>query len=356
MRLNPLAEKPQEPLSGSVSASRCKLALMSRKRKTPVNTRFGIGEWYGRLFHPLAIEERRELAARAQGRGEKPRCPFKPAVDGVLQPCTKKGGVCSLRLYEKGEDGSAIPVEGKGSALRAVCPNRFRENDTVASWVGEKLLGTPSPLAVGEVGFLTSESVSDLSAVDDPIEQDGDDVGRIDSVLMHPTLENFAWCAVELQAVYFSGPGMTSEFKQAETHAGEGVPFPTAIRRPDYRSSGPKRLMPQLQIKVPTLRRWGKKMAVVVDEAFFSALGRMDDVPEPSNADIAWFIVKFEEKGATAELQCDRVQFTTLERAVEGLTAGRPVSLPEFERRIKQKLDTVQKGSHPARKTMTDLD
>ncbi len=325
----------------------------------PTNTRFGIGEWYGRLYFSLAIEERRELAARALGRGERPSCPFKPVVAGELQPCTKKGGVCSLRLYEKTAEGGAIPVEGKGRALRAVCPNRFREKDTVVHWVGELLVGTDEPLAVGEVGFLTSESVSELSSADAPDDEDGDDVGRIDSVLMHPNLDNFAWCAVELQAVYFSGPGMTSEFKQAETWEGEQVPFPTGIRRPDYRSSGPKRLMPQLQIKVPTLRRWGKKMAVVVDEAFFSALGRMDDVPEPSNADIAWFIVKFEERGSTAELQPDRVQFTTLERAVEGLTAGKPVSLPEFERRIKLKLDAVRRvgialPSHP--KTTTDLD
>jgi len=332
---------------------------MPGKRKTSSNARFGIGEWYGRLFNSLSVEERRRFSEVALGRGERPICPFKPLIGGVSQPCTKKGGVCSLRLYEKGDGERAIPVKGKGSALRAVCPHRFRENDTIVKWVGEMLLGTAEPLAVGEVGFLTSESTSDISSADIATEGDGDDVGRIDSILMHPKLDNFAWCAVELQAVYFSGPSMASEFRQAETYLGEGVPFPTAIRRPDYRSSGPKRLMPQLQIKVPTLRRWGKKMAVVVDEAFFSALGRMDDVPEPSNADIAWFIVKFEEQESTAELQCGHVQFTTLERAVEGLTAGKPVSLAEFERRIMLKLEMVQKNASLLRsspKTMKDPD
>lgn len=323
---------------------------MARKRKTPANSRFGIGEWYGHLFHGMDESQRKHYAERAQGRGERPPCPFKPQVNGKQQPCTKKGGVCSLRLYGRDEAGEVVPVEGQGSALRAVCPNRFREDDTVIRWVGEVLLDTQEPLAVGEVGFLTSESVSELSSeADDPSEEDGDDVGRIDSVLMHPDLDNFAWCAVELQAVYFSGKGMGSEFKQAETYDGEGIPFPTETRRPDYRSSGPKRLMPQLQIKVPTLRRWGKKMAVVVDEAFFSALGKMDDVPEPSNADIAWFIVKFEEQAGTAQLQRHRVQFTTLERAVEGLTAGKPVSLPEFERRIREKLN--ESGPKPSRRT-----
>jgi len=38
-------------------------------------------------------------------------------------------------------------------------------------------------------------------------------------------------------------------------------------------------------------------MAVVVDRAFFDRVGEMDDAVEQdiSNADIAWFIVKFEE-------------------------------------------------------------
>lgn len=46
--------------------------------------------------------------------------------------------------------------------------------------------------------------------------------------------------------------------------AGPGVPFPQVQRRPDLRSSGPKRLMPRLQIKVPTISRWGEEMAVVI--------------------------------------------------------------------------------------------
>ncbi len=117
-----------------------------------------------------------------------------------------------------------------------------------------------------------------------------------------------------------------------------GLPFPTKSRRPDYRSSGPKRLMPQLQIKVPWLRRWGKKMAVVVDESFFAALGPMDRVEHVSNCDIAWFIVKYRENGVQSKLTRGDVVLTTLERAVEGLTAGIPVSLEEFEQRIMAKL------------------
>ena len=115
------------------------------------------------------------------------------------------------------------------------------------------------------------------------------------------------------------------------------MPFPALMRRPDYRSSGPKRLMPQLQTKVPTLRRWGKKMAVVVDRSFFNALGKMEDVRDISNCDIAWFIVSFDESTDPIKLVRESVCFTTLERAVEGLTGGVPVTLDEFEKRIKEK-------------------
>lgn len=37
--------------------------------------------------------------------------------------------------------------------------------------------------------------------------------------------------------------------------------------------------MPQLQVRVPTLRRWGKKLAVALDRAFFDALGGPSDDP-----------------------------------------------------------------------------
>lgn len=145
------------------------------------------------------------------------------------------------------------------------------------------------------------------------------------------------WCALEIQAVYFSGSSMSREFRMLALSAG-ALPFPAANRRPDYRSSGPKRLMPQMQIKVPSLRRWGKKMAVVVDQNFFAALGRMDDVQDVSNCDVAWFVVKYDESEGEAVLKPDFVRLTTLERAVEGLTGGQPVSLETFERRILEKL------------------
>ena len=79
---------------------------------------------------------------------------------------------------------------------------------------------------------------------------------------------------------------MSKDFTVMKKWNGPGLPFPEGIRRPDFRSSGPKRLMPQLQIKVPTISRWGKKMAVVVDLPFWESLGAITEVDHVSNCDL----------------------------------------------------------------------
>src|SRR3990172_7461137 len=103
---------------------------------------------------------------------------------------------------------------------------------------------------------------------------------------------------------------MDRDFQAIQSYEGAGLPFPVGKRRPDYRSSGPKRLMPQLQIKVPTLRRWGKKMAVVVDGDFFGSMGRMNFADDMSNCDVAWFVVNYSE---ACRLARGAVYLTTLE-------------------------------------------
>ena len=81
-------------------------------------------------------------------------------------------------------------------------------------------------------------------------------------------------------------------------------------------------------------------MAVVVDKHFFEALGQMEEVGDLSNGDIAWFTVDFEQDEVSQRFRLvrDRVRFTTLERATEGLTGGSPVTLAEFEEGIRTKL------------------
>ncbi len=81
-------------------------------------------------------------------------------------------------------------------------------------------------------------------------------------------------------------------------------------------------------------------MAVVVDRAFFDSIGEMDKVTDIWNADIAWFIVKFEVAPGSkySRIVRDEVRYTTLERSVDGLTGGKPAPKSVFEERIFRKL------------------
>ena len=289
-----------------------------RQRQGP---RFGIGEIFGRSADLIPANERKQLV-RAR-RGTKP-CPYRKSKGH----CIKSGGVCSLRLYSE-EKGEARRAEGTEGQLRITCPYRFHQDEFIFSWVGETLLGNSTPLQASEVGFLQSET--------------GADVGRIDMVLATGRLNGqIDWCALEIQSVYFSGTQMGADFTAIQEYQGTGFPFPAGRRRPDYRSSGPKRLMPQLQIKVPTLRRWGKKMAVVVDRPFFNSIGKMSQIEHISNGDIVWFIVKLEEDSSNGRhhIVADGIHVTTLEHATDGLTGGHPVSKEEFEDRIRSKLNS----------------
>lgn len=300
---------------------------------------YGIGEWYGKSFSRLTGEER-SAYANIQLLPKKQRPPITcipRSYTGVNIDCTKEGGVCTIRPYKQDAGTGEVSIApGDEGALCTTCPYRFYERNLVFQWIGETILGSASPLIVGEVGFLEREESAFGYEEDSPGRED---VGRIDHVLVHPNTDVLSWCAVEMQAVYFSGDSMQKEFRALSTSTDDALPFPAGRRRPDFRSSGPKRLMPQLQIKVPTLRRWGKKMCVLVDRNFFHSLGHMESVKHVSNGDIAWFVVRYDESDAVAHLCPDFVHFTTLERAVEGLTAGNPVSLPLFENRIRVKLE-----------------
>lgn len=278
--------------------------------------RYGAAELFGRAIHSLSRDDLKRLSS-ANHKDE--ACPFK--AGGAV--CHKKGGVCSLRLYEKSAD-QRISIVGEPVTT---CPTRFLEDRTVFHWVHKILLGGADLKEVREVAFLMSDQEGGISKK----------VGRIDNVLLTEEDGKLTWCALEMQAVYFSGGQMGSDLKLMGKE--KGIPFPSKHRRPDFRSSGPKRLMPQLQIKVPTLRRWGKKMAVVIDKAFWESLGPVPVVPHLSNADIVWFVVSY-ANGANGrfKLQADHAYYTTLEDAVTGLTGGTPVSLEEFERSIRQKL------------------
>lgn len=297
--------------------------------KNALQYRFGIGEWYGRSFAALPPNERVRFADLQFTGGSVPDCPF------LRRPCWKKGGVCSLRSYEHLSDSGVVRLDQRGSTFRTLCPSRFEESAQIYRWIGEVVLGDPKAVQLGQVSFL--ERVPLIGgATSEPVRRPRE-VGRIDNILIAPSSVPLHWCAVEIQAVYFSGKNMSVHFREIQEAAGI-LRFPRHNRRPDYRSSAPKRLMPQLQIKVPTLSRWGKKMAVVIDEDFFKAMGRMESVSDLSNGDVAWFVVRYREDRDQVHLQRGDVMFTTLQSAIDGLIAGKPPTKEKFEAKIRERL------------------
>jgi len=298
--------------------------------------RFGIGEWFGKSFVNLTDAKRKKFADAGERR---PPCPFL-SNERQTVPCWKIGGVCTLRSYQ--EFDGVVGIDESRPSFRVTCPSRFEEDREIYRWICEVLLDDPDAVPIGQVNFL--ERVALMGSETEVGEGEG--VGRIDNVLIVPGSKPLEWCPVEIQAVYFSGDKMENDFAAIRVFEDEGIPFPAGRRRPDYRSSGPKRLMPQLQIKVPTLRRWGKKMAVVVDEDFIKNMGKMETVNDISNCDVAWFVVRFDESTGKPMLARGDVHYTQLEAAVQGLIAGKPVTQKKFEERISVKLKNL--GSGPA--------
>jgi hypothetical protein len=214
------------------------------------------------------------------------------------------------------------------------------ESGTIFRWVGETLLDTSEPIVLSEIGFL------DRLKPDETLGQETEDgrdfIGRIDNVLVHPNRSPMDWCALELQAVYFSGMSMANEFKMLSQWSTGVLPFPAKHRRPDWRSSGPKRLLPQLQTKVPTIRTWGKKMAVVIDEAFYGSLVGLDRERHLSNAEIIWFVVGYEARSGGWKLVPKDAVYARLDASVKSLTGGVPLSKERFEQQLVSKMRSVR--------------
>jgi len=307
---------------------------MASDKNVKIRTRYSIGEWYGRDISKLDQTTRTQMAELEVERDAilGNTCRYHPR--GV---CNKKGGVCTLRLY--GQQGNG-PVVGIGSPI-CVCPSRFFEDAIIHRWVGETILGTTEPVVLSEIGFLDRLRTNDSDEED----EDGDVIGRIDNVLLHPTKQPLDWCALELQAVYFSGKAMSHEFKMLSKGTSSGFAFPAQHRRPDWRSSGPKRLLPQLQTKTPTIRTWGKKVAVIVDEPFFGSLVGLDRERHLSNAEIVWFVVGYEPTESGWRLVPKETAYTKLESSVKALTGGTPLPKEKFETQLLNKLRSMNPNS-----------
>lgn len=308
--------------------------------------RWGIGEWYGHDIEAMTPEERSAAARIAlerpngQDSAEHPTCPF---LDSVRpgSPCNKAGGVCSIRLYEEG------PVRLAPVQPATVCPSRFLEkgkDGSLFEQIASEVFGSGDDIwVIREIPFLQK------------VNQDGSKersakAGRIDWVITQgkPSLSggSLIWAAVETQAVYFSGKKFEPDF-ESYLDAPPSLTFPKEQRRPDYRSSGAKRLAPQLDVKVPVMRRWGKKTVVIIDQGFADQLSPIDKIADDiENCEIVLAIVSFR---SDMTLKLEKVVLTYLDSIVSALQATAPVGRAQFEVELKAALhDPRQAKVHRA--------
>jgi len=236
------------------------------------------------------------------------------------RPCTKDNardplGICSL--IERDE-------------LVITCPHRFRESGLIFRDAAEFAFGSAEDtVVISEVPFLRSTSGPSK-------------VGKIDYVVVRHNKGVLAdFCALEVQSVYVSGASMRAEFYDF-LRTGK-VPQPIGERHADYRSSSHKRLMPQLMTKVPALRRWGKRVLVAIHVDFFSWLPKCPRL-DPSNAELGWLVYRAEDAGEAYRLALVDVVPTTLEGAVQSLTAAVPPPREVFERQLQAALENELKS------------
>ena len=273
-----------------------------------MTSRYGIAEWFGLPFMRLQAARRRELARAALGHDAAPPCPFQRG----RPPCGKRGGVCSIQA-------------GGGQAV-ITCPRRFDDGDLLPFWLA-RIAGFPEVYQATETPFMRSPAT-------------GRAAGRIDVVVAKNDRAS-AWFGLEVQAVYFSGHGMQADFELLLENADDTPPEPTALRRPDWRSSSAKRLMPQLQVKAPTLRRWGTKLAVAVDLPFFEAIGGPSRAPSQdlNDGDIVWLVPRV---AADYRLVEHHWEVLSLEASSDKLLSAETVKRQEFENTLRSRLRKIE--------------
>ncbi len=288
--------------------------------------RYGIAEWYGRPFLKLVPSKRQEfarIASRATSNKQGiPPCPFQKD----RPPCSKHGGVCSLVKYEKAGKGRIAKAVGEAAI---VCPKRFDEGNILVQWLAEIVeLSEDEVVVAREVAFMQG-TVTKRAA------------GKLDLVVAWKRQDGIQWYGLEIQAVYFSGRGMKTQFEALLRDRARKPPFPNEVRRPDWRSSSAKRLMPQLHVKAPTVRRWGSKLAIAVDRPFFEAIGGPSPQPakELGDGDIIWMVPKLNRgKEGQYRLVRGHWEMLTLEQSSAKLLAAKTMAQADFEDALMDRL------------------
>jgi Restriction endonuclease NotI len=242
------------------------------------------------------------------------RCPFRETR------CTKSSktdplGICSL---------------SNGASAATLCPVRFLEGGRIFSDAARIAFGEDATFAVfPEIRILEIPHATDAERKTK--------IGKVDFLIGRIEAGRVAdFAAIEIQAAYFSGASLRPFLDNfLKTHSSEG--FETK-RRPDFRSCAQKRLMPQLQLKIPVFRRWGKKFFVVIDSQFFGSLPAFSRTSS-SNSELTWLSYPISANGVGYSLGAPEVVFSEWDEVQNSLREGRPPEPDDIIRELQAKLD-----------------
>lgn len=240
----------------------------------------------------------------------------------------------------KKADPLGVCSHSDGREAVVTCPNRFLERDLVFCETARLAFGDGAQFGVFPEVRILKIPAKNEGARDKKI-------GKVDFILgkiENETVVDFA--ALEVQATYISGDSIRPAFRHfLET----GMLDPeNADRRPDFRSSAQKRLVPQLQLKIPVFRRWGKKFFVAVDSQFFAAMPDFDSTTQ-ANSELTWMVYPFTKKGPNYEMGNAKVVFSEWDDVRNTLREGVPPDPRDIVGELQTKLD-VAKRSNRARK------
>jgi len=241
-------------------------------------------------------------------------CPYNNKVPNCTKDKAKDPlGVCSVFEDEK---------------IVITCPIRFRQNWMIAD-------------EAAAFFFPSTVSWTSLTEVRLP-DKLGHTAENIDVVLVAYDEQErvIDFGSLEVQAVYISGNIRNAfEHYMLEPKIRYNMTWTSQYYpRPDYLSSSRKRLAPQLIYKGGILNKWNKKMAVVVDEHFFSTLPVLPET-NPDKADIAWLVygLTFDTTQNRYNLVRNRTVYTPFAQSLASITTAEAGPVDNFIEHLQQK-------------------
>lgn len=239
---------------------------------------------------------------------------------------------------DKANDPLGVCSVNTANGVAITCPIRFREAGLIVEDAADFFFS----------GDATWTSLPEIRLK----EAGGRSAGNIDLVLVQyddaGSVVDFG--AIEIQAVYNSG-NVRDPFRAYMQHNhSEGVfTWPGTRPRPDFLSSSRKRLVPQLLFKGSILRKWGKRVAIAIDDQFFATLPRIREVPE-EDAEVLWsvYTLSREHAGTPFRLTRSKSVFTKYDDVFDLVTKPEAGSIGDFVGTLQTKLDNKLSGEPPS--------